>query len=486
MHKALSRLAIISCLLFGSTSYGAGSFSLPFESVRDAGRGFSGLAADLDDVSAQTANPAALAWIDQTSIAIGGTLPAYRTEFSGAATRAGTDGTRVVGGQGGNPGRVDLTLPDLAAGRRLSSRWSAGLRLHAPFGITLRYDSDWTGRYHAIDTIIRGVELAPSFALQMNDRLAFGAAPLLHLLVAEFSNDVDLGAVIQRKAEREAGVDITSPACELAGEPSLPGKYDFRNRLEVSQPALGLQLGALWRYSDAGQLGISWRSPIRHRLDGDAVRDRAGWTEQELRNDPCLTPVAVGLALQGRSLEDEVIQPAIRASSDTGFRAPLTLPETLLVNLQHGFGTLQINAGARWTRWSRVREFPIRFTNGAPSVTEPLRFEDSLRIGAGLDWQISPAWTLRSGWSHEASVVTTQTRTARAPDGARQYWSAGGSWTPAQAWSVDAAVGLMRVSAREVRDLSEASDSGNELNGRYSPLQLIYASLRLNWNWNWN
>lgn len=459
----------------------SGSFSLPFDSVAAAGRGFAGLAADTTDPTALAINPAAIAWFDQASYAGGFHLAAYGTRFEGLARRAATDDSAVVGGDGGNPGRLDLPLPDLAAAVPIDSRWSAGLRVNVPYGITLRYDPNWTGRYHTVDTIIRGIEVAPAIAWRASERLSFGASLIGQQFVAEFSNDVDLGAVIQRQVEAEAGAGITSPACAIAGEPTLPGKYDFRNAFEIAQPGFGWQLGALWRFADGGAFGIGYRSAIRHRLRGDAERRRAGWTADELRNDPCLAPVELALTAQGRSFEDEVIQPALRSSSNTGFAARFTIPESIGAAIRVPVAGLNLHADLRWTRWSRIESIRFSFDNNAPSVTEPLRFRDSYRIALGADRALGERLVARFGIAWESSTVNDDTRTARAPDGDRRLFSLGAGYRLRENWTLDVAAGYLRSQARPVRDLADASGSGNRLDGRYEPLQLAHLSLRLVW-----
>lgn len=263
--------------------------------------------------------------------------------------------------------------------------------------------------------------------------------------------------------------------------PSLPGKYDFRNAFEIAQPGIGWQFGSLWRWSADGAIGIDYRAPITHRLDGRAERRRDGWTAQQLRDDPCLAPVELALTLQGRSFEQTVVQPALRSSEPTGFTSLFTIPESLAIHWMNRVGALTLSAGARWTRWEAIDSIRFRFDNGAPPVTEPLRFESSLRVTGGLAWQAADRWTLRAGVAYETSTVDNDTRTARAPDGHRAVFTAGLGYRLAPAWHIDAAAGYLRTGSRPVSDLATASGSGNRLDGRYDALRLGYVSGRLIW-----
>lgn len=44
------------------------------------------------------------------------------------------------------------------------------------FGLALRYDSDWVGRYYAQEATLLGMSLLPSVAYQVNEKLSLGAS----------------------------------------------------------------------------------------------------------------------------------------------------------------------------------------------------------------------------------------------------------------------------------------------------------------------
>ena len=473
----------LAALTLSPAVLGAGSFALPFDSVAGAARAFTGVETDPASPDAITRSPSALAWTESRQATLGGTLAYYRTAFRGQATRSGTDDSPIPGGNGGNPGRLDLPLPVFSMALPLTDRLVLGASLTAPYGITLRYDEGWTGRYHALDTLIRGVELTSGAAWRVNEQWAVGAGLRGQLFVAEFSNDVDLGAVIQRRAERQAGgADVITPSCTLSGEAPLPGKYDFRNVLDDSRLALGWLASVTWQPSDRWRASLAYRSAITHDLAGDASRFRAGWTPEALRNDGCFNGLRVGLAAMGRSFEEEVVQPALRASAHTGFRSRFVLPETITGGLRGDWGAWTVTGTVRWTRWSRFDALTLRFDNGAPTVTEPLRFRDSALLGVGVEHATPSRWTLRGGLAHETATVDRRNRTARAPDAARSYLTGGVGFRWSPALRLDISAGLMRGPARPVIDLTEASDSGNRLNGRFEPLLLAFGAASLTWS----
>lgn len=477
--KPARALLVLIAGLTPSLGNASGGFSLNFDDVAALGRANAGSAAETRWAS--HTNPAAHSWLSEGSLVLGGSLVHYQTGFSGQASRAGTDGSTIAGGNGGNPGRLDIPLPDFAWARPLGDRWAVGVSLSAPFGITLEFDDDWRGRYHALDTIIRGPELTPTLAWQASDQWSLGMGVRLQLLHTEFSNDVDLGSVVQRRAEQQAGADVITPACTVAGEPNLPGKYDFRNTLSATEFGLGWLVGAVWAPTDATRVGLSYRSAVRHTLGGDAGRSRDAWTADEFRNDPCFDGIEAGLAAMGQSFEEEVVQPALAASSDTGFRARFRLPPSWRIAVTQRLGRWQLAASLRHTEWSDFGDLRFEFANGAASVTEPVRFTDSTFYALGASVKVSETVVLRMGVARETSTVTDATRTARAPDADRNYLTTGLGWTLSPRWSVDVAAGYLRGGSRPVVDLAEASGSGNRLNGTFEPLELLFGASRLRW-----
>ncbi len=459
-----------------------GSFSLPFDSVAGSGMAFAGVDAHIDDLGAAARNPALHGARAVTAITFGGHLAYYSTRFSGEARRENTDGGGpIAGGDGGDPGRLDLPLPDIVFSHRLSSRLAVGVSLNAPFGITLRFDPDWMGRYHAIDTVIRGVELVPAAAWQATDWLRVGVGLRAQVFDSEFSNDVDLGSYIQQKVIDEAGFNATTPACQLAGEPSLPGKYDFHNRLESRELAVSWQAGALlWLQSDL-RFGLSYRAPVSHRLDGTASRQRRGWTLDEFHSDPCLSGVRVGLAAMGRSYEEEVATPVEAATTNTGFTTRLTLPETLSSALVWQPGRWTLSSTLRWTRWSRLQAARVVFDNATPSVTEPLHFQDSILVAVGAGYRVHERVTVSMGYAQESSTVDDQRRSARAPDSARRYLSAGLGWRALDRLRIVLSVGVIRGKRAAVQDLTDATGTEHVLAGEFEPLTLVYGGSRLEW-----
>jgi len=480
-HGAALGALAVALLVWAPRVASNGSFGLPFDSVAGSGLAFAGVDADRSDAGAAARNPALHGATARTSLTFGGHLAYYSTEFSGDAERTDTDGSTIDGGQGGDPGRLDLPLPDIVLSHRLNRRWAVGVSLSAPYGITLRFDPDWVGRYHSVDAVIRGVELVPAVAWQAQSWLRLGVGLRAQVFDSEFANAVDIGSYVQQEVVREVGLDATTPACVLAGEPTLPGKYDVLNRLESREFALGWQAGLRAQITPGLAWGLSYRSPIDHGLSGRAGRERDDWTLEDFDSDPCLGAVRVGLAALGRSYEEEVLNLVEAASTDTRFRTDIQLPETLSSALIWQRGRWAVASTLRWTRWSRLQAATVRFDNATPTVVEPLRFNDSVLVAVGLRYRLFDRWTVSAGYAQSSSTVDDTTRSARAPDSDRTYLSGGLRWQAMEHLALVLSAGVIRGKAAVVEDRTEATGTGHVLSGQFEPLTLVWGGSRLEW-----
>jgi len=61
-----------------------------------------------------------------------------------------------------------------------------------------------------------------------------------------------------------------------------------------------------------------------------------------------------------------------------------------------------------------------------------LNFQNSWRLGLGLNYQVSESWTLRGGMAWDQSPVQDQFRTVRLPDNDRYWLALGASYRPAK------------------------------------------------------
>src|SRR5512132_2509960 len=145
----------------------AGGLFLYEMATPDLGTASAGRAAAADNAATAFGNPAGMTRLDQTQMLVG-VQPAYgESHFD-----KGND-TTVSGGNGGNalgfiPGLggyyVYSATPDL----------KFGLSLGSDFGLSARYQSNWSGRYYALQSELITVSAFPVVAYRINPWLSIG------------------------------------------------------------------------------------------------------------------------------------------------------------------------------------------------------------------------------------------------------------------------------------------------------------------------
>lgn len=493
----IARFALLLCAgLFSESAGAAGAFSLAWKSVKDAGYGFASGVTDTDEPAAAYFNPAGLAFLPHATLLAGGTSVRTDSRFTGAAWRdavsdPGDANYLITGGNGGNPGGPNPPLPDLYYGQRYSDRlaWGAGINAD---GMSYRYPADWKGRYHGIETIMTLPGLYGSLGYKATADLALGLGFIAQGLESRFYDDVDLGAAIERMAAKEC----SGLPCEASvPRGKLGGRYDFSNVLEADGASFGWNLGFLWRPWPATRLGLSYRSAIRHTLKGVAARNRfgpgydgePGWDADELRNDPDLARLRLLLdaraALTGEpGFDQTLVDRAMQASANGDIRATVTIPETVSLGLRRTFNDRwEFALAGSWTRWSRLSEFAIRFTDGRENFSQRVSLENAFLYSLGVQHRWSRNLALRAGFAVEDGPGDPERRSVRAPNGARRYLNLGAGQQLSRCLGIDLAASYLMFRGGAVRNVSEIS--GNVIEGRIDDQTALAIGARLRWEW---
>jgi long-chain fatty acid transport protein len=162
LHRRLGAAAVAALLGVGSEAAASG-YAIREQSAVGQGTSFAGATARADDPSFLFFNPAALAYLPGYQAAIVGSYirPESRVDDGVATRNALLGGSRIFGSDGGDAG-VNAFVPATYATAQLSPEWAVGLAVTAPFGLVTKYDNDFIGRYHALTSTLRTINLAPT------------------------------------------------------------------------------------------------------------------------------------------------------------------------------------------------------------------------------------------------------------------------------------------------------------------------------------
>jgi long-chain fatty acid transport protein len=404
----------------------AGGFALNESSASSLGTAHAGAGAE--DAGTIFYNPAALTRLRGSQFMAAGSLlmPSIHFHNQGSATATGAP---LAGGNGGGAGSTSF-VPGLFTAHRVSPDLTFGLGIHAPFGLKTNYDWGWAGRYQALKSELIAIDINPTLAYRIDDRLSVGAGLSAQYVNVEISKAIDFGSIC-------AG-SLGLAACAPAGY--LPQARDGAATVKGHDWGFGFNLGLMLQPNAVTRLGIAFRSAVKYTIDGDARYAR-----------PQNLPAPLALA---------------PAFTNSGASARLELPESLRIGAQVDLSPRWTLMGdATWMRWNRFQELRISFANGAPDSVTPENWRNTVRVAVGAAYRASPAWKLRGGIAWDPTPVRQEFITPRIPDADRTWLAFGAQYqSSAQStWEVGYAHLFIKDASIDKRE----PPAGGRLVGRY-------------------
>ncbi|KQM19740.1 OmpP1/FadL family transporter [Novosphingobium sp. Leaf2] len=382
MHRKTARLLLASAAsaiaLGAAGSAHAQAFYLQEQSVRGQGRAFSGEAADTG-VDSLWWNPASIAGMQggEASVRASYIRPRGDVVDNGTVIVRPGQPARPVGGNGVSSNPINNGVLPSGAIAYGFGKVAVGLSLTAPYSFTTDYDADSWARYSADKTKLRTYDIQPSIAIELTDWLRVGAAANIEHADATLSNYLP----------------NLSPLL-ADGHQTLSGKG-----WDVGWSA-GLQM-----HEGPITVGLAYKSAIKHKLDGT------------ITIDGLLGP----LAAQNRTL-----------STTARFSTPWQAIAGIRAQVSP---QLTLNAQVVRMGWSEFDTIDL----GAPLNTSiPENYRNTWTYAGGLDYAVTPQWTVRAGVQRGLTPTRTGERDARVPDSDRWNFSAGTSYA-FQKFTIDAA-----------------------------------------------
>ncbi|WP_413439296.1 OmpP1/FadL family transporter [Sulfuriferula sp. GW1] len=349
----------------------ASGFALIEESASGLGNAFAGGAASAEDASTLFFNPAGMTRLSgqQMSLVLHAIKPSI--EFSNTASTSAPG--RSLGNTGGDAGYW-AAVPNFYYVAELSPQLRAGVGISSPFGLKTEYDPGWMGRFQAIKSELQTVNINPSLAYKINDKLSLGAGLDAQYIKAELTNAVNLG--------------VAEGLAQVKGD-------DW---------SVGYNLGVLYELDPATRFGLAYRSDVRHKLEGDVT-------------------FSGGVPAPNGTISAEITLP--ETVSLSGFRQ---------INPQ--WAVMCDVTWTRWSRFKELSI--VRDNGQLVAPTTPENWDDTLRYSVGANYQATDKLKLRGGIAYDQSPVSDSYRTARIPDANRTWLSVGASYKLSSAASVDA------------------------------------------------
>lgn len=499
----------------------AAGFELPQRGIKEMGLAYAGSAALLEDASAIGNNPAGLMRLDGQMLSGGLTLISSSFDYDVTLRRELVDGVggTVPGKSSGSIGALSAA-PHFYYANRIADNAAIGIGVYAPFGSTTSYSDSWAGRYHATDTDITAVNIAPTFAWQQTSRLSFGVGLVIQRFSGEFENQIDLGYLVAEQVIDEVadtsgpfGVDVRLRDGEQGVVDELAHEFDVDNVMEVAGWAYGFNFGVLWEHDERTRVGLNYASATRHVAEGDANRPqtRDAAFQQSLedaigatRLQANILGVWVNVGDIASQEPDSAVDGAARAVGPLGaaggdIQLIVTMPEILTLSGFHQlYDDLALLASLTWTNWSRIEELRFTYTDdsdrGGADITDsgddtrrrdlvqPFGWQDTWRLGVGAVYSGLPGWQLRAGISYDESPVPdAKRRTPRGPDSDRLILGLGAGWQWRDGLSLDFAYTYTDFSSSKINNRENPAGSQHRMDGDYKGALHSFGA-QVNWH----
>ena len=351
--------ALCSATLFASAAQ-AGGIMLYEVGTADVGLASAGYGARADDASTVFTNPAGMTRLSGKQFVGGGQLLWSNAKFSiGAGTSpqlGGSDGGYATGSNGWFPGGGGFFSYSVSPQLKL------GLAVTGNFGLGLKYDDDWVGRYYAQQATLIGMSILPSIAYKVNDKLSLGAS--VNAMYGMFKNQV---AINVPDALRPG---VVVPIQRASGDAQL--------KIKDETWGWGVNLGLLYEVDKGTRLGLVWTSQVN--LD---FSDRAEFSNLG----------ALGTTLQNAGL--------IGSNINVGIKVPQTAMASLFTQLDDRWALL---GSVGWQQWSKFGQVQLGLDNplNPTSLTTALDFKDSWHIALGAQYRLSQPWLLSFGIAYDS------------------------------------------------------------------------------------
>lgn len=366
ISKKLMTLAVAAAMGGMASGAVAGGFAIGTQSGSGTGNAFAGGAAAADDASVAWYNPALMTLLPgkQAAAALHVLKPSF--EFENANSTA-------TGGDGGDGGGWAF-VPNAFFTMAIDPKWSFGLALNVPFGLKTEYDPNWRGRFLAIKSEIKTINVNPSIAYKVSDTVSVGAGLSYQRIEAKLTNQSGLG-VSKLKADDNSGFG-----------------YNFGISIQASPDT---------------RIGAHYRSAIKYELEGTATFSGLAAANAGVKAD-LKVPDSASLSLFQR------LGPQWELLADVTWT---------------GWSSVKaLNVAC--TSVSAVVCPSVGAPLGGAVPTLTFNWEDTWRYGLGVNYKMSAQTKFRFGLAFDETPTNDVDRTPRLPDQDRTWVAFGVQYKP--------------------------------------------------------
>jgi len=455
-HRRIAAAVAAACTLAAGQAWGA-AFALQENSGSGLGNAYAGGAAFTEDASSMWSNAATLSKRGsmEAAAALHLITPSIKFRDDGSLPAL----NQPLGGNGGDAGGTNV-VPNAYFALPINKQWTFGIGINAPFGLKTEYDDGWLGRYQALLSDVKTINVNPAFSFKVNDMVSIGVGANWQHLEGEFTNNVNYSAAIAQAASQAAAGGLITPAQAGLIVGSTPG-LDSKAKVDGDDDSWGWNIGILFDLSQNTRIGASYRSSIKHTLKGNASFDNPTVTVS-----PALQPVVDQLTAGINT----------NALYNSGITSKIELPEIANVSIFHRLSDRwDVMADVQYTGWSSIEELRFDRTTGALLSSTPENFDDAWRISVGANYRHNDRWMFRGGIAWDQTPVVYVDRTPRLPDEDRWWFSFGAQYKWSKNLKVDAGFTYISADKAQIVQNAGSTNANGLISGHYDADVTIFS-----------
>ena len=381
--RIASAVSGIALALAAPQAFGS-AFALAEQNAFGLGNAFAGAGAVAEDANTVWFNPAGLARLNfpQAEAALHVIIPS--SKFHNANSQAAF--LQPLGGTGGDAGSAAF-VPNLYGSMAINDRIHVGIGVNAPFGLMTEYDDGWLGRYQALKSEVKTININPSISYKVTDQFWIGAGADYQHFQATLTNNTNYSAVLAQGYGQLAAANQISQANAAALSVATAGLDTF-TKVTGDDYAWGWNVGAMFSFNGdanndpgAGRIGLAYRSKLKYNVVGSV-----NFTNPA-------TPILTGPLAPLQGAVNLVSAGANQTRLfNSGVTLDITLPDSASLSYyQKVNAKWDFLADVGWTGWSSIPELRILRTSGSVLQVLPENFKDTWRYSVGVSMISCPS-----------------------------------------------------------------------------------------------
>jgi long-chain fatty acid transport protein len=458
--RIATAVAGIALALTAGQAFGA-AFALQETSGSGLGNAFAGGAAAAEDASGMWANAAAMSKMTRNQIVGAVDLVNFSAKFNnnGSLPALNQPLSTPPGNNGGDAGSLNA-VPSVYAVFPINPQWAFGVGVNVPFGLITEYSDGWVGRYQALKSDVKTLNVNPAVSWKITDNVAIGVGVDYQHVKATFSENVNYSAGIAQAATTAASGGLIPSSLVPSIIAVTPGLDSFAN-ITGDDYAWGWNAGILIDFDKNLRVGAQYRSGFSYSISGTVnIQNPALPTTIP----PALAPVVAGLAANVNA-----------ALFSGGVTADIKFPSISNASVFYRLDDKwDLMGDLQYTHWSVIKNLTFVRTTGAVLQSSPENFRNTWRFSIGTNYHYDDQWTIRAGYAYDQTPVNSTDLTPRLPDNNRNWLTIGAQYKWNRDLAIDAGFAYIWISDPQINQNAGSIASYGLIKGSYSANVQIY------------